>query len=145
MKKILYLFVIAFAVMALVSCGRSEGKSALRDLEKIVEKAEKNKDKLSAEEWKELFAEFQEKEAIANEAAEKNELGITGKVKLLALTTRWAAAYGPRMFEDMASEMDEAGLNDFEGELKKMGGELKEMLKSLSEDSIMQEALEQDN
>lgn len=110
MKKLIYLLLFALAAAAFVACGdKSEGKTALREMEKIVEKAEKDKDNLTADEWKELAASFEENEKIANEAIENKKIGVAGRMKFIALTARWAAAYGPRMIlPEMMSKIDEA-------------------------------------
>lgn len=137
MKKLIYLILFAFAVTSIVSCGgQNEGKTALREMEKIVEKAEKDKDKLTAEEWKELAVEFEKNEKIASEAADNDKLGIAGNMKLLGLTARWATAYGPRMMQDMLPNLSEP--------LENLGSDLQKLMDALQEDSIMEEALAED-
>lgn len=121
MKKTIYLLLLfAFAAVTFISCGQNEGKKALLEMEKIVEKAEKNKDNLTADEWKELAASFEENEKVANEAAETGKLSIAGKMKLLTLTTRWATAWGPsalhEMLEKAADELIRDESNDPEAE-----------------------------
>lgn len=137
MKKLIYLILLTFAVTSIVSCGgKNEGKTALREMEKIVEKAEKDKDKLTAEEWKELAVEFEKNEKIASEAADNDKLGIAGNMKLLSLTARWATAYGPRMMQDMLPNLSEP--------LENLGSDLQKLMDALQEDSIMEEALAED-
>lgn len=121
MKKIIYLLLLAFAVSSIVSCGgKSEGKTAISEMEKIVEKVEQNKDVLTADEWKELAVSFEKNEKIANKAADENKLGITGNMKLLALTARWETVYGQRMMlQEIAPKLSEI--------LEGAGDELKEL------------------
>lgn len=133
MKKGIYLLVFALAVAALVSCGHGEGNNALREMEKIVEMAEKDKDKLSKEEWKELAARFEENEKIANEAADNNRLGVAGKMKCLTLTIRWATVYGQTMMREITPKVNDV--------LQTLGSELEKMADSLGEDSISLSAL----
>lgn len=110
MKKIIYLLFFALTVTMIVSCAKNEGQKALAEMEKITETAEKNKDKLTREEWKELAVRFTENEKIANEAAETGKIGIADRVKLIAITARWAGTYGPSalmddLFEKMGEEL----------------------------------------
>ena len=138
MKKIIYLLLLTFALTSIVSCGgQNEGKTALREMEKIVERAEKDKDSLTDEEWKELAVSFEANEKIASQAAEENKLGVAGNMKLIALIARWATAYGARMIvPEMTPDMNES--------LKNLGSDLERLIGSLSGDSIMQKALDED-
>lgn len=104
MKKAIRLLLLAFVVATLTSCGQSEGKKALLEMERIVEKAEKDKDKLTANEWEELSAAFEENEKVANEAAETGKLGIASRIKILTLTTRWATARGPSLLHEITEK-----------------------------------------
>lgn len=137
MKRTIYVLLLALAATALISCsGRSEGKEALREMEKVVEKAEKNRDKLTPEEWKALAVEFEQCEKKVEEAIKNKKIGATGQIKSIALTTRWATAYGPVMLPEMISDLSEP--------LKNMGTELEKMVDSMNGDSIMQKALQED-
>lgn len=98
MKKVIYLLFFALAVTALVSCrGGNECKTVLLEMEKIVERAEKEKDILTDEEWKKLALSFEENERIANKASAENRIAIADNMKLITLTTRWITVYGQRM------------------------------------------------
>ncbi|MGI6521438.1 MAG: OmpA family protein [Fermentimonas sp.] len=108
MKKIVNVLLFAFAITVLISCGRNEGEKALAEMEKIVEKAEKRKSELTADEWKELAVSFEEYEKVANEAAESGKLGVVDRVKLVALTARWATVSKPNLLEEMMSKITEA-------------------------------------
>lgn len=119
MKKIIYLLVTVLAISLLVSCGQNEAKQALREMEKIVEKAEKEKNNLSKEEWKELAVEFAEYAKIANKGAEENKLGTKDKVKIATLSARFAAVsvnpitgMGESLLENLFSKINEALLPD---------------------------------
>ncbi len=109
MKKAFYIMIFALAATTLVGCGgKSDGKAALREMEKIVEKVEKEKDNLTADEWRELAASFEENEKIANKAAEENRLGLGDKMKIITLTGRWATASSGMMLGDIFSKLSEA-------------------------------------
>jgi len=108
MKKIVCVLLFAFTITVLFSCGRNEGEKALAEMEKIVEKAEKGKNELTADEWKELAASFEEQEKVANEAAANGKLGVVDRMKLVALTARWAAASKPNLLDEMMSKITEA-------------------------------------
>ncbi len=131
----MYLLLLTFALSTIVSCGgQNEGKKALREMEKIVEKAEKDKEKLTPEEWKALALEFEQYEKTVNEAIENNKIGAVGQMKCLTLTTRWATVYGPEMLQEMIPDLSEP--------LKNKGDELEQLIRALDEDSIMKKALE---
>lgn len=108
MKKIMFILLSAFAITTLISCGQNEGKKALYEMERIVEKAEKEKDKLSADEWEKLTISFQENEDIANKAAETGKLGVGDKMKLVSLSARWAAAAKTSIVDEIFSRINEA-------------------------------------
>ena len=108
MKKTIRLLLLAFAAATLTSCGQNEGKKALLEMERIVEKAEKNKEHLTAHEWEELTASFEENEKVAHEAAETGELSIASKMKYLTLSARWAAARGPSALHEITEKAIEA-------------------------------------
>ena len=131
MKKILFLLSFTLVITSFISCERSDGKKALGEMKKIVVKAEKEKDKLSDDEWKVLSEKFQEKEQIVKEAVEKDELGFSSKLEYITLTTRWATAYGERFFNDLRDELSD----DKDGTIEKISGELEKMFNSLDKDS----------
>ncbi len=108
MKIIVYVLLFAFAITVLTSCGRNEGEKALAEMEKIVEKAEKSKNELTADEWKELVVSFEEYEKVANEAAANGKLGVVDRVKLVALTARWATVSKPNLLDEMMLKITEA-------------------------------------
>lgn len=114
MKKTIYLLISIFALTLLVSCGQNEAKQALQEMEKIVEKAEKEKDNLSKEEWKELAIEFAEYAKIANKGAEEKKLDTKDKVKIATLSARFAAVsvnpiseMGENLLENIFSKVNE--------------------------------------
>jgi len=113
MKKIVFLLLFAFAIITIISCGRqNEGKKALAEMERIVEKAETEKNELTADEWKELAASFEENEKIANKAAETGKLGVADRMKLVALTARWAAMAETTLLNEFFSKINEALMPD---------------------------------
>ncbi|MBR8706586.1 OmpA family protein [Bacteroides pyogenes] len=108
MKKLIYLLLFALVATTLVGCGgKSEGKTALHEMEKIVEKAEKDKGILTADEWKALALSFEENENIVNKAVENKQIGVEGRMKFIALTARWAAASGEMMMAGIFSKLNE--------------------------------------
>ena len=112
MKKIMYFLLFAFVITTLISCGHNKGKKALAEMEKIVEKAETEKNELTADEWKELVASFEENEKVANEAAETGELSVADRMKLVTLTARWAAAAKTTLLDEIFSKINEALMPD---------------------------------
>lgn len=139
MKKVIYLLIFALTATMLISCAKNEGQKALAEMEKITETAEKNKDKLTREEWKELAVRFEENEKIANEAAENGKIGVTDRMKFIAITARWAAVYGSSalmddIFENLEQELqsDEVPLDS----LEEMIDLMKEALKGNELDNV---------
>ena len=132
MKKGFYLLIFVMAVTLMVSCGRNEVKQSLQQMEKIVEKAEKEKDKLSQEEWKMLAEQFEEYKKIVKNALENKKIGATVQSRCTALTTRWAALCGPIMLEVLFPDLREP--------LQNLSGDLKKMAEGLKDEAIMKRA-----
>ncbi len=134
MKKIIYLLLFALTATMIVSCAKNEGEKALAEMEKITETAEKNKDKLTREEWKKLAIRFEENEKIANEAAEAGKIGVTDRIKLIAITTRWAGTYGPyNLMNDISEELAEE-IQSEENPLDSLNNILGSIKEALTED-----------
>ncbi len=133
-KKQIYLIFFLCIISVFTACSKqSDGKKALQEMEKIVETAEKNKDKLTSEEWDELVVRFEENKKIATEATDTGKLSDKNKIKLTELIARWATLNGESNIEGITPQISNL-LQNFTDDLGKM-------VDSMSEESIMQQAL----
>ena len=102
MKKIA---VISFIVALFVGCGgASSVDRAMAQVEKAIEKIEKNKGKLTESDWQILEKEVEEPLRVLSDAVENNKVGAIQKIKLITLSAKWATV------------VMEAGLTEIERE-----------------------------
>jgi TRAP-type C4-dicarboxylate transport system substrate-binding protein len=124
MKKLIIVFVI---VAVCAACGGSSAvDKAVSRVEKALEKVEKNKGKMTGDDWKALEKELEEPLKVISDALEKDAVGMIGKMKILAVTAKWAAT------------LTEAGMSELEKktgvEREKWGQELEKAVKELDGD-----------
>jgi hypothetical protein len=79
---------MALIALVLTVCGGSSIDRAFDKLDKAIEKAEKNKTKMTQDDWKDFFEELEAPCRVLNEAMEKNELGALKKLKLLTTCSK---------------------------------------------------------
>ena len=85
-----------FVVMAIaVSCGgKSSVDAALSQIEKAMEKVEKNKTSMTKADWEALSKELEQPAKALNEALEDKEVGALKKIKIGAVMLRYATVVG---------------------------------------------------
>ncbi len=110
MKKLLLAVVCLASAMVFTSCfGGSKADKVIDGFEDLVEEVEAKKGKLSADEWREIEADFNERfEKLGIDEINEDDFSTMEKLKLAALTMRWGAAMAessPTLLEDL---MDEA-------------------------------------
>jgi hypothetical protein len=111
MKKLIIIFCVAVMCAA---CGSSPVDSSIRQVEKALEKAEKNKDTMTKADWEALGKEIEQPLTVINEALEGDRIGVVGKVKvvmLVAKITTLMAEQGVQMLEQEAG-IESDGLMD---------------------------------
>jgi prefoldin subunit 5 len=135
MKK---LFIAVFIVALCAACGGSSSvDKAISKVEKALEKVEKNKGKMTEEDWRNLEKEVEEPLKALVEALEKEEVGIVGKMKIVAVTAKWAtvlAEAGARELEKKTGVGLENLGKELEKELDKAGKELEKSGSSLEKE-----------
>ena len=100
MKRIIIMSIIA---AMLAGCGgASPIDRSVSQVEKALEKVEKNKGKMTEDDWIILNKELEEPLKVISDALESNKVGLVTKMKMVALATRWAAA------------LTEAGISEIE-------------------------------
>jgi len=152
MKKL----IIAGIIFAMcVACGGNSVDKSITKVNKALEKVEKNKGKMTEEDWQNLNKELEEPMKILAEAIESDKVGVIKKMKIVAATTKWMTIYGEaalreierstgvdrenfgKELEKVAKEL-ENNAGDLEKELDKAAKEL-DQNKSLDLESISKE------
>jgi hypothetical protein len=150
MKNVkLILIALAVAFMA-ASCGNGNSiDAALNQVEKAMDKVEKNKTSMTANDWKSFNEEMEAPCKVLNDALESNDVGTLKKLKISAVVLRMAAVAGEAAMhtaiDSLNVKMQETGIADsiakisdaLQGEeaqqgledLQKAVGELEKMLK----------------
>jgi len=85
------LIIIGVIIAIFAGCGGSSSiDKAMGQIEKAIEKVEKNKGKMTENDWYNLEKEVEEPLLILSDALEKNKVGAIQKIKLITLTAKWA-------------------------------------------------------
>ena len=83
--------VVATAFVA-VSCNKGASvDAALSQIEKAMEKVEKNKTSMTEADWKALEAELEQPAKVLNDALENNQVSVLKRVKISAVMMRYVA------------------------------------------------------
>ena len=100
MKKIVIIGVIA-VIFAGCGGGSSVDKS-ISQVNKVIEQIEKKKGNMTDEDWKKMEKEAEEPLKVLTEALENNKVSSIAKMKIFAVTVKWAAV------------LSEAGMKELE-------------------------------
>ncbi|MDR1722674.1 MAG: hypothetical protein LBR84_01890 [Tannerella sp.] len=113
MKRLSVLFIAGIvAVACLAGCGGKDPvDNSLEQIEKAIQKVEKNKKSMTEEDWKAFSKEVEEPCRILDQALKDKEVGTMKKLKISATMLKFAAIAG------------EAGLNTA---VEKLGEKVKE-------------------
>ena len=124
MKK---LIIVGMIVALCAACGGSAVDKSISKVEKALAKVEKNKGKMTEADWKALEKEVEEPLKVISEALEKDKVGIVGKMKIVAVTAKWATV------------LAEAGISELEKrtgvERENFGKELEKAAKEIEKNS----------
>ena len=110
MKTVNYLkiSVLAIAVVFLAfSCG-GKGASvdtALSQIEKAMQKVEKNKTSMTEADWKALSDELEQPAKVLNDALESNDVGALKKIKISAVMLRYATVVSEAAFHTVTDSL----------------------------------------
>ena len=128
MKKFIIIGIIA---VICAGCGGSSSvDKAIGQVEKAIEKIEKNKGNMTESDWKAIEQEVEEPLQVIQKALEDDKVGIVKKGKLSMLAMKWAAVVMEAGLNTMEKEI---GINreDWNAELEKAAGELEKALEEL--------------
>ena len=143
MKKLIFAVII---VALCASCGGgSSVDSSISKVEKALEKVEKNKGKMTEADWRNLEKEVEEPLKVISEALEKDKVGLVGKMKIIAVTAKWATVLAEAGIselerktgierENFGKELEKAAKElekNAGGDLEKLGKELEKAVKEL--------------
>jgi hypothetical protein len=143
MKKLIIVGIIV-AVCAACGGGSAVDKS-ISQVEKALAKVEKNKGKMTEADWKALEKEVEEPLKVISEALEKDKVGMVGKMKIIAVTAKWATVLAEAGIselekrtgverENFGKELEKAAKEiekNAGGDLEKLGAELEKAAKEL--------------
>ena len=141
MKKFIIIGIIA-AICA--GCGGSSSlDKAINQVEKALEKVEKNKGNMTETDWKALETEVEEPLQVIAKALEENKVGIVDRVKVITLVGKWSAVVMEAGFTEIEKQTG-INRNDWNNELEKAAKEfekaandlekaLKDSIQSISE------------
>ncbi len=93
MKKIYLALMCIMSLVIMTACGGSKADLVVDGFEELVEEVEAKKGKLTASEWKEMEAEFNERfEKLGIDDINEDEFSSMQKIKLAGLMLRWGVA-----------------------------------------------------
>ena len=124
MKKLIVICIIATMC---VGCGGSSSvDKAISQVEKSIDKLQKNKSKTTAADLQALEKEMEEPLKILSDAIENDKVGTVNKMKIIAITAKWATL----VMEVGLDEMKKAGFDqeNIGDELEKIVDEMKQAL-----------------
>ena len=131
MKK---LIITGIIVALFAACGGSSVDKSISKVEKAIEKVEKNKGEMTEADWEALAKEVEEPLKVISDALEKDKVGLVTKMKIVAVSAKWAAVIGQAGLKELGRQMVEAGkeLEKAKQELDDSGA-LKELEKAVQE------------
>ncbi len=109
MKNIYFIVIALWAVIS-ISCGGSAVDSAMSQVEKALERVEKNKATMTPADWKALETELDEPLKALAAALENNEVGALKRLDLIMLTGRVTAVLMEAGMNTAVKEMENAGI-----------------------------------
>ena len=104
-KIIIVAIVLAFVA---VSCGKGSSiDAALSQMEKAMDKVEKNKTSMTTADWQALNEELEQPAKILNDALESDQVGALKKIKISAVVLRYAMVAGEAAMHTVTDELKE--------------------------------------
>jgi hypothetical protein len=121
MKK----FIISCIIVAVCTAcgGGSSVDKAISQVEKAIVKVEKNKGKMIEEDCKNLEKEVEAPLKVISDALENDKVGVVGKMKILAVSAKWATVLATAGVKELEKQTGVA-MEDWGKELEKAGKEL---------------------
>jgi len=114
MKAKFKFIIMAVAIVFIaVSCGKASSvDAALSQIEKAIDKVEKNKTSMTEADWEAFSEELEQPAKVLSEALESNQVGAMKKIKISAVMLRYAAIIGEAAMHTMTDKMVEMHLAD---------------------------------
>jgi len=84
-------FLISIIAVFLAACGDSSVDKALDQVDKALQKVEKNKGAMTESDWQNLNTELEAPLKVLSEAIESDKVGAVQKLKIVTVTAKWAA------------------------------------------------------
>jgi len=123
MKRIVIISIIA---VFFVGCGGGSSSNldkSISQVEKALEKVEKNKGQMTVDDWNNLEKELEEPLKVISDALDSDKVGVMAKMKIVAVAAKWAAV------------LAEAGAKEIEKQTgitrENWGNELEKVVKEL--------------
>ena len=111
MKSYLKIFIAALVVVSMaVSCGgggSSSVDSALAQIEKAMDKVEKNKTSMTEADWQALSAELEGPAKVLSDALESDQVGAMKKLKITAVMVRYGVVAAEAAMYTIADPLQE--------------------------------------
>ena len=86
------LIIISIVALLFAGCGGSSSiDKAISQVEKALEKVEKNKGNMTESDWQNLEKEMEEPLQVIANALETNKVGMVQRVKVMTLVAKWTA------------------------------------------------------
>ena len=109
MKTIFRISILAIAIAFLtVSCGGGKSSSvdaALSQIEKTMQKVEKNKTSMTEADWQAFSDELEKPAKVLSDALESNDVGTLKKLKISAVMLRYAAIVSEAAFHTVTDSL----------------------------------------
>ena len=145
MKKVL---IVCIIVAVCAACGGSQVDKAISQVEKALEKVEKNKGKMTEDDWRALEKEVEAPLKVISDALDDDKVGVIGKVKILAVTAKWAtvlAEAGMSELEKRTGVERENWAGEIERATQEAGSQLEQAVKEFESEhgTTLEQALEQ--
>ena len=139
MKTNFKIIIMAIAIVFVAaSCGKgSSVDGAIAQIEKAMDKVEKNKTSMTEADWKALGEELEQPLQVLNDALESNQVGMMKKLKITAAVMRYAAVAGEAALHTVADSlkmvMDELPVSEITEQLQGTldSDEMKEAMQEL--------------
>ena len=131
MKKLMMFGII---VMILIGCGggASSVEKAISQVDKAIEKLEKKKGNVTEEDWLAIEKEVEEPLKVISDALDNDKVGPMTKLKLVAVTARWATAIAQSGFGKMIEEKSLEFSKEIENASKEFENATKELEKAMA-------------
>ena len=85
------LVIVGVIVAMFVGCGGASSiDKAMGQIEKAIQKVEKNKSQMTEDDWYNLEKEVEKPLQVLADALENNKVGVVQRLKLITLTAKWA-------------------------------------------------------